>query len=74
MRDGLILSSKDMLKKVRVGILLPLWQKEALQQLAAREGRTVADLIRQNVSSFLRSRGDGEWSEEMVGKMRSEEQ
>jgi len=45
-------------QKVRVGIFLPAWQKQALEEIAEQEGRTVSDLIRQQTSTFLRERNN----------------
>ncbi len=41
---------------VRTQILLTAEQSEALREMAAREGRSIADLIRDGVDALLRQR------------------
>ena len=63
--SGKVIDEKH--RKVRIGVFLARWQKEALDKIAEREGRTVADLIRQMTGSFLRSRSQpGKWTEEIA--------
>lgn len=62
MVDG---STHDKHKKVRVGIAIPAWQKDALEKISGRTGRSVSDLIRQQVSAYLETfREPGIWTEE----------
>ena len=53
--------------KVRIGIFIPRWQKDALEKISERDGRSVSDLIRQQVSAYLRSVTEpGKWTEEKM--------
>jgi hypothetical protein len=64
---------------IRTQIQLTEEQSEALKQLAAREGNTVAELVRQGVDQLIRSRGFTDPGElrrralAVAGKFRSED-
>ena len=51
-------TQKDASQKVRLSMWLSKRQHDELKQLAEYEGRTVSDLIRQLVGSFLRDNNE----------------
>lgn len=57
-------------KKVRISIWMPKIQHTKLKMVGEREGRSVTDLIRQQVGDFLRSRfPEPTWTEDHVGDL-----
>lgn len=56
--------------KVRISIWMPRGQHAKLKKIGEHEGRSVTDLIRQQVGDFLRARyPEPTWTEEHVGSI-----
>lgn len=61
--------------KVRVSIWLPKGQHGKLKAISEVEGRSITDLIRQQVGDFLRPRfPDTEWTEKHIGRISPEKE